>query len=198
MATLNYRAGLARKAMRFEALGTDLDGRVYYALTPRELDRERYRPTFWARGVLIWGQGWGGEDDVPAMVERWMVVNTGEDLRALALHLTYRWCTKCDEMVVAAEEVAKEEAKKKGKKTPKATPRTSLKQTLSGRKALANGYESDDSELSSPPDNLLEQLDPPGYEPSMEKIKDEQFRLEQGVHEVALMVEALEWKGIRP
>ncbi|GMK55244.1 hypothetical protein CspeluHIS016_0203000 [Cutaneotrichosporon spelunceum] len=198
MPILNYRAGLARKSMRFEALGVDLDGRVYYSLSARELDRERYRPGFWARGVLIWGRGWGREDDdVPALVERWMVVNTGEDLHTLAGYLGYRWRSKYHEMEVATEEAAKE-AKKKGKKAPKVTPRRpSLKQTPSTRKA-ANGYESDDSELSSPPDDLLEQLNPPGYEPSREMFESEHFKLEQNVRDVAIFVEALEWKGIRP
>ncbi|CAK9781127.1 hypothetical protein CC85DRAFT_282507 [Cutaneotrichosporon oleaginosum] len=198
MATLNYRAGLARKAMRFEPLGTDLDGRIYYTLTAREIDRERYRPGFWARGVLIWGRGWGQEeDDIPALVERWMIVNSGEDLRALAKYIAYRWRTKHSELEAAEEEAAK--AKKKTKATPKSTPRRpSLKQTASGRKAAVNGYDSDDSELSSPPDDLLELLDPPGYEPSAEILQEEQFKLESGIGEVAMLVEALEWKGIRP
>ncbi|BEI85492.1 hypothetical protein CcaverHIS002_0508930 [Cutaneotrichosporon cavernicola] len=205
MSAINYRAGLARKSMRFEPLGVDLDGRVYYSLSAREIDRERYRPSFWARGVLIWGRGWGREDDdIPTLVERWMVANTSVDLLAVTRYLTYRWRTKYGEMKLAAEEAVKEEAKKKGKKTPKATPRRpSLKQTLSSRNMAngankANGYDSDDSELSSPPDDLLEQLTPPGYEPSMQMLEYEQFKLESNMRDVTMFVEALEWKGIRP
>lgn len=191
LSAINYRAGLARKAMRFEPLGMDLDGRVYYTLTAREIDRDRYRPSFWARGVLIWGRGWREDDDVPALVERWMVVNTAEDIRTLARYIGYRWRTRSDDM---------REAEEAAKKTPKAkaTPRPSLKKTPSKANGVANRYDSDDSELSSPPDDLLELLHPPGYEPSRETVEAEQCRLESNLMEAAMFVEALEWKGIRP
>lgn len=217
MFMLDYRAGLARKAMRFEPLGVDLDGRVYYSLTARQIEEERYRPSFWARGVLIWGRGWGQEDDeVPNLVERWMIVNNGEDLRALSSYLAYRWRTAYDEMEQAAKlEAEKTEAAKKkgGKKTPlnrtpsrngagpgRSTP-AQRRASTNGR-AIVNGDDSDsDSDLSSPPEDdlreLLEQLDPPGYTPSMDKIKEDQFKLETAVQDVAMFVEALEWKGIR-
>jgi hypothetical protein len=168
--------------MRFEPLGTDLDGRVYYALTAREIDRDRYRPSFWARGVLVWGRGWRADDDVPALVERWMIANTSEDIRALANYIGYRWRTRSDEMREAEAKTPKAKAK-----------RPSLKKTPS----KANGYDSD-SELSSPPDDLLELLHPPGYEPSRETLEAEQCRLEMNLLEAAMFVEALEWKGIRP
>lgn len=191
---------------------------MYYSLTARSIDGDRYRPSFWTRGVLIWGRGWEQEgDEVPNLVERWMIVNTSEGLRQLSDYLAYRWRTKVAEMEQAAEEAEKETAKGKrgGKKTPlKRTPSHNNANGSSSarsipaqrRTSIPNGNDDDDgsdsdSDLSTPPDEdireLLEQLDPPGYTPSMDKIKDEQFKLELAVADVGTFVEALEWRGIR-
>lgn len=165
--------------------------------------------------MLIWGKGWEQSDDeVPNLVERWMIVNTAADIRQLQRYLAYRWRTKFDEM-----EQAEAEAAKGKKKTPVKPPmgRTPSRASInghagltngtpSGRRAIANGANDDDSDaesdLSSPPEEaraeLLALLDPPGYEKSKEKIEEEQWKLESGVTDVALFVDALEWKGIRP
>ncbi|KAL7423717.1 hypothetical protein Q5752_001299 [Cryptotrichosporon argae] len=55
---VNGRIVLASLAPRYEPLGTDVHGRIYYLLTPRVIDDRAPRgPTGWASGVLVWGRG---------------------------------------------------------------------------------------------------------------------------------------------
>lgn len=214
-----------RKVMRFAPLGTDSDGRVYYALTPRLIHEERYRPSGWTKGVMVWGpsiEGQDSPDGLPWQVERWMYFNTADDTRQLGLWLAYMNRKQVKDMEKAAAagngDVNGVPKTPKGKAngvkangTPAVNgtaldsrPVSRRTSTLEGKVKAKDEQDDDDnsdteSELSSAPstrDDLLALLDPPGYTPSIEAVKD-QYSLVMGVQQVAGMLEVLEWRGIR-
>ncbi|WWC89136.1 uncharacterized protein L201_004054 [Kwoniella dendrophila CBS 6074] len=54
---VNLEAQLARRALRHEPLGRDLNGRIYYVLSPRLVEDDVKPPLAWASGLLVWGKG---------------------------------------------------------------------------------------------------------------------------------------------
>lgn len=223
---VNLRAVLARKNMRFEPIGTDLDGRVYYFMTPRVLEEnDRRAPTGWASGLLVWGRGVESEasaangaaaDELPPMVERWTHFGKSETVRQLSKWLAWRFRRHVATMAPAAPK-AKTPKKKKSVDAATATPSRpgggSRKGSLLGvvipRKNSAStpngvkhehdddGNESD-SDLSSAPseDDLLALLNPEGYAASADAVKEQGAALVQRVDEVAEWLAVLEWKGL--
>jgi hypothetical protein len=197
----------ARKQTKFAPLGTDPDGRIYYALTPRLVDEERYRPSGWTRGVMVWGPGvdaHAAEDDLPTRVPRWSYFSTAADARQL--HKWLDWRVRGAVRNAEAEEATRaKDAKKTPKKangaatattTPngKATPR--LVSDGPRRKSDDDGWDAE-SELSDAPEtteDLLALLDPPGYMPGADKAR-EGVALVAAVEQVAALLEVLEWKG---
>ncbi|EKD00690.1 hypothetical protein A1Q2_04882 [Trichosporon asahii var. asahii CBS 8904] len=89
-----------RKATRFAPIGLDAQGRKYYYLTPRLIDEERYRPgpSSWARTLYIFGEGFPWDESLPTAVERWMRVESSEDLRKLSMWTGWELFNKLDAM----------------------------------------------------------------------------------------------------
>lgn len=195
-----------RKQTHLSPLGTDPDGRVYFALSPRLIEEERYRPSGWTRGVMAWGIGLesqAADDELPIQVPRWTHFSTAKDTRQLANWLGWRIRKQIRE-AEAAEASAKKKTSKE--KTPKkatangtSTPNSKgIAALISRHPSTAADSDSDaDSELSEVPEtteDLLALLDPPGYTPTLEKIKDG-YALVPAVEQVASLLEVLEWKG---
>jgi len=211
----------ARKQTKFAPLGTDPDGRIYFALTPRLIDEERYRPTGWTRGIMVWGPGieeHAAQDELPTRIPRWSHISTAVDARQLAKWLGWR-VRKAIRVAEAEEAQREKEAKAAAKKTPKkgsaaaangnGTPTANGKppsrSTFDGvvipRTGLKNAVDDDDSDaesaLSDAPEtteDLLALLDPPGYVPGADKAR-EGLSLVSAVENVAALLEVLEWKG---
>ncbi|KAL1411450.1 hypothetical protein Q8F55_002406 [Vanrija albida] len=216
---VNLRAVLARKNMRFEPVGTDLDGRVYYFMTPRVLEEnDRRAPSGWASGLLVWGRGVEletangavGADDLPPIVERWTHFGKSETVRQLSKWLGWRFRRHVATMAPAVK--PKTPKKKKSTDATPSKPSVSRKNSVlevviparknsastpNGVKREDDGDESD-SDLSSAPDedDLLALLNPEGYAASAEAVKEQGAALTQRVDEVAEWLAVLEWKGL--
>lgn len=89
-----------RKNNRFTPLGLDSQDRKYYFLTPRLIDEERYRPgpSSWARTVYIFGKGFPWDDSLPQAVERWMRVDSAEELKMLGRWIAWELHNKLEAM----------------------------------------------------------------------------------------------------
>ena len=88
---VNLRAALGKRALRFEPLGTDLDGRIYYCLTPRSIEVDGGRPPqAWASGLLVWGRGVpalpGTDEELPEETERWSHFG-----KSASMHQLIKW-----------------------------------------------------------------------------------------------------------
>ncbi|WVQ67296.1 uncharacterized protein L199_005491 [Kwoniella botswanensis] len=120
---VNLEAQLARRALRHEPLGIDLDGRIYYALAPREIDDDVRPPLGWASGLLVWGIGveakTGEETDLPVSVERWSHFGKSQDVKLLVQWVEWRFKKHIDSLKPAKS--AKSPAKPK---TPAKNPLT--------------------------------------------------------------------------
>lgn len=174
---------LARKTTGFEPLGTDVDGRVYYALTPRLIEEDRYRPSGWARGVVIWGRAMEGQtddEDMPAMVERWMIVDSAADVQRLARWVTYRWRDLHNKLEWEEYEAAKAGGEKSNI-------------TNGSPAAPAAPLDDSDSDLSpAPDDSLLQLLNMKPPKPDSKTVEYEGYRLEFALAGTAKFLEVLE------
>ena len=88
---------LSRRALRHEPLGVDLDGRYYYALSPRAVEDDSRPPVGWASGLLVWGIGVhkkakedSEEDDLPVVVQRWSHFGKSTPVKQLAKWIEWR------------------------------------------------------------------------------------------------------------
>ncbi|RXK39312.1 hypothetical protein M231_03391 [Tremella mesenterica] len=101
---VNLRSALSHRASRFEPLGVDLDGRVYYVLSQRLVDEEGSRPPVgWASGLMVWGKGVpskceGLADSLPADMERWSYFGRSNSTTQLVKWLTWRYKMKLESM----------------------------------------------------------------------------------------------------
>lgn len=197
-----------RKLMRFSSLGTDLDGRVYFALTPRLLDDERYNPTGWTRGVMVWGPGIDGQnaDARPWQVERWSHFSTAKDVGDLARWVRDRFLKEIRrlEEVQAAKPPSKKALANGTSANGTRPPLSNRRSTFEGVRASKLEDELDnsdaESELSAAPstrDDLLALLDPEGYEPSVEAVGERMAQLFYELKQVDYMLEVLEWRAAK-
>lgn len=178
---MNLRASV--HIVRHEPLGRDLDGRVYYLVTPRPVEADLRPPVGWASGLLVYGAvpAKAEEDDLPLTVARWTHFGEAAAIKQLVKWLEWR----LDSL------------------TPKSTPKSAAKPRKSTlevviprKREVKKDAESDsDSDLSSAPDeDLLELLDPAGYEASREKVLEDGRELVRKVKEVVEWLEVVEWK----
>ncbi|TXT08975.1 hypothetical protein VHUM_02449 [Vanrija humicola] len=194
---VNLRAVLARKNMRFEPIGTDLDGRVYYFMTPRVLEEnDRRAPTGWASGLLVWGRGVESEtangaaaDELPPMVERWTHFGKSETARQLSKWLAWRFRRHVETMAPAT----KTKTPKKKKSVDAGTP---SRPGAGSRKGSLLGVVIPRSKSSASTPNGVKHEDDEGYAPSAETIKEQGAALTQRIDEVAEWLAVLEWKGL--
>jgi hypothetical protein len=125
---VNLRSGLGRRALRHEPLGVDLDGRVYYVLSPRVIEDDGRPPFGWASGLLVWGVGVlrkadsSDADELAVIVPRWSHFGKSTDVKLLV-----KWIEWRVKKAVQATRPAKSPAKSKlngsttnAKITPKA------------------------------------------------------------------------------
>ena len=135
---VNLRAALSRRALRYETLGSDLDGRIYYVLSPRPVEDGGRPPLGWGSGLLVWGMGVPrkpdaevGEEDLPIAVERWSHFGKSATVRQLAKWVQWR-TKKAADALRPAKSPARPKAASSLKGTPagkatllgKATPKT--------------------------------------------------------------------------
>ncbi|WWC62148.1 uncharacterized protein I303_104740 [Kwoniella dejecticola CBS 10117] len=132
MIDVNLEAQLARRALRYEPLGVDLDGRVYYLLAPRVIEDEGRPPLGWASGLMVWGQGVEGKPEssgLPASVERWSHFGKASNVALLIKWIEWRYKKHLETM----------KSSKPKAKTPKKAPVTPSKATsASGKKTPKN------------------------------------------------------------
>lgn len=120
---VHHNTILQSHLLRFGPLGTDDEGRIYYALshptTPpsknkRKLLAERDSLDNWAYFVFVWGKrpadasDDGNDDDDDDNMERWWAFNTPKSVRALSKWLTMR-ATEKDEQVNASVQTTRQE-----------------------------------------------------------------------------------------
>ncbi len=123
---VNLRAVLGHRSLRHGALGTDLDGRVYYVLSPRSIDDDARPPSGWASGLLVWGIGVPRKpeveadgDELPIQVERWSHFGKSGEVKQLVKWIEWR-TKKAVESARPPKSPAKPKATPNGKLTPKA------------------------------------------------------------------------------
>jgi len=80
---------------------------------------------------------------------------------------------------------------------PRGWPRQSQVQVVIPQRTRRDAESDSDSALSSAPDdNLLEQLQPVGYAPSIEHVSERGTELCRKLAEVVEWLQVLEWKGL--
>ncbi|WRT66520.1 uncharacterized protein IL334_003479 [Kwoniella shivajii] len=86
---VNLQAQLARRTLRYEPLGQDIDGRIFYVLAPRTIEDEGRPPLGWASGLLVWGPGiagkTGGDEGMPVSTDRWSHFGKSKDVNQLII-----------------------------------------------------------------------------------------------------------------
>ncbi|WVW84100.1 hypothetical protein I302_106129 [Kwoniella bestiolae CBS 10118] len=137
---VNLEAQLARRALRHEPLGIDLDGRIYYALAPREIDDDVRPPLGWASGLLVWGIGvdgnTGGDSGLPTSVERWSHFGQSKDVKQLVQWIEWRFQKHIESLKPAKKSTANPKTPiknpfttpSKSNATAKKTPGSKMKQ----------------------------------------------------------------------
>lgn len=116
---VNLRAVLSRRAFRYETLGIDLDGRMFFALSPRVIEEDGRPPAGWASGLLVWGVGVpssrtdGDEDDMPMESERWSHFGRSQAVKHLIKWIGFRY-----KKAVEAARPAKNRTPKMNASTP--------------------------------------------------------------------------------
>ncbi|WWC70160.1 uncharacterized protein I206_104108 [Kwoniella pini CBS 10737] len=121
MIDVNLEAQLARRALRHEALGQDLDGRIYYLLAPRVIEEEGRPPSGWASSLLVWGKGVEGKSEssgLPVSVERWSHFGKAKELQLLIKWIEWKFQKHLESI------------KPSNLKTPKKIPTTPLENML--------------------------------------------------------------------
>ena len=180
---VNLRADLSRRALRHEPLGEDLDGRIYFVLSPRPIDEDGRPPAAWASGLLVWGPAVPSTktedvDDLPPTVPRWSHFGKSKGLKLLIKWLQWRF--------------------KQAKTTaPKAKKRLTLEVVLPSRSTQRHNSLDSGSSLSSlsEDEDWGELISPSDYCPSSDVIAETGRILVERLQEVAEWLEVLEWKG---
>lgn len=200
------RAGISQTSLRFEPLGTDLDGRIYYALSHRPIENDMKAPIGWGTGILIWGPAVAGkvaeDDNLPHSIERWSHFGKSKDVKPLIKWLEWRY------------KKAVESAEPNGTATVTLDDASSNETVAQHISQLASHvrsqkqvrHEKDDdassasSGLTPPPTSSREEMmilmNPPNYAPSAETLEDRGKSLASRLGEVAEWLEVLEWKGL--
>ncbi|WVQ74006.1 hypothetical protein IAR50_003587 [Cryptococcus sp. DSM 104548] len=210
-ANVNLRSELHLTCLRFESLGTDLDGRIYYALSHRPVTDDTRPPVGWGTGLIIWGPAVEGrvseEDNLPASVQRWTHFGRAKEVKEL--HTWLKW--KFDRRL----EVFKK-GKGKGKASAAKATEVMMKDTkldasslaalpaspARGDKATAKDDDasSASSGLTPPPvsstEEMLALIYPDNYEPSQEVLQEWSRDFLSKVADVGEWLEVLEWKGL--
>ncbi|ORY32872.1 hypothetical protein BCR39DRAFT_464322, partial [Naematelia encephala] len=224
LCNVNLRASLSRRLLRHEPLGLDLDGRIYYCLTPRAIDDDSRPPLGWASGLLVWGIGVprpasvkeipDTEDDLPISVERWSHFGKSSQVKLLIKWIEYRF----------RKAVESRKPKNKAKGTPKKTGKeptptkailnqSKLKNTFtaSSSNSKTTTTSSPNAKVKNTPSNLkstitpnkkynreelLQLVNPEGYVPSIEVLEEQGKELVRRLAEVVEWLEVLEWKGM--
>lgn len=143
-------------------------------LHPKMVDEQSRPPSGWASGLLVWGAvpKTVSEDDLPAQVARWSHFGRSDSVQQLIKWLEWRLHH------IQGDPPSNE-----------AIAGDTRQQTIPG--------DDNESELSSiPDDNLLSLLNPEGYKPSPEMIREEGTVLLTKLKEVVEWLEVLEWKGL--
>lgn len=83
---VEMRSAAGRHAPRYQPLLTDHQGRTYYTLSIRPIDRP---PIGWASGLIVYGKG-VSDEDIPAEQERWSHFGKSSDVKQLAKWLSYK------------------------------------------------------------------------------------------------------------
>ena len=83
---------MTRRAIRHEPLGIDLDGRIYYVLSPRIIEDDARPPIGWASGLLVWGgvPRKSDDDELPIAMERWSHFGKSVSVKQLAKWVEWR------------------------------------------------------------------------------------------------------------
>ena len=201
---VNLRANLARRFPRFEILGVDMDGRTYYALTPRVVEDEGRPPLGWASGLLVFGKGVQDEEDLPVSADRWCHFGKSTAVKQLAKWMEWR-------VKEAAADARPKATPKKSvstpiKSTPKSMSKGNSKVTLTPKQSLfeivvptttkKSTSESSLSDVSSSSDDLLALVAPTGYKASPAAVEEAGKELCRRLLEVAEWLAVLEWKGM--
>lgn len=165
---MNLRASI--QPLRHEPLGKDLDGRTYYLLTPRPITESSRAPIGWASGLLVFGSAAlkDESDELPLSAARWSHFGKSTLVTQLA-----KWLDDRLDILAATKR------------------RKSQVEVVIYQRASDS-----DSDLSSAPEDLLELLEPSGYEPSVDRRVEDGRELVKRVREVAEWLQVLEWKGM--
>ncbi|WVR06898.1 hypothetical protein IAU60_003934 [Kwoniella sp. DSM 27419] len=128
----NLWSDTRRTSLRSGPLGTDLDGRIYYLLSPRLIEGDGRAPLGWASGLLVWGKALPpskadiDDSDMPFGLERWSHFGKSAQIGVLIRWLDWQYT----EAIEQAKEKAAKTARSKTAKE-KASKGTPLKGTLS-------------------------------------------------------------------
>ncbi|EIW70475.1 hypothetical protein TREMEDRAFT_28462 [Tremella mesenterica DSM 1558] len=207
---VNLRSALSHRASRFEPLGVDLDGRVYYVLSQRLVDEEGSRPPVgWASGLMVWGKGVPSkgeelDDSLPADMERWSYFGRSNSTTQLVKWLTWRYKMKLESMRPVKVKTPNKTPIKltPSKKTKASTLSASSLSSISDSGSLPDGKIDSESSvsLSPPPIDHVEELRTlyraEGYSPDMKTVEEEGKELLGRLGEVVKWLEVLEHYGM--
>ncbi|KIR36449.1 hypothetical protein I352_01398 [Cryptococcus deuterogattii MMRL2647] len=202
----NMRAGISQTSLRFEPLGTDLDGRIYYALSHRPIENDTKAPIGWGTGILIWGPAVAGkvaeDDNLPHSIERWSHFGKSKDVKPLIKWLEWRY----KKAVESAEPNSTATVTLDGASSNDTVAQhiSQLASHVRSQKQIRHEKDDDASSASSgltpPPTSSREEMmiliNPPNYTPSAETLEDRGKSLTSRLGEVAEWLEVLEWKGL--
>lgn len=201
------RAGISQTSLRFEPLGTDLDGRIYYALSHRPIENDTKAPIGWGTGILIWGPAVAGkvaeDDNLPHSIERWSHFGKSKEVKPLIKWLEWRYKKAVEESsepngttTVTLDDASSNDTV--------AQHKSQLDNHVRSQKQVRHEKDDDASSASSgltpPPTSSREEMmiliNPPNYTPSAETLEDQGKSLTSRLGEVAEWLEVLEWKGL--
>ena len=157
-----------------------MDGRTYYVLRSRSIQEDSKPPVGWASGLLVWGPvpATTPTDTLSSDISRWSHFGRSEPTKLLL-----RWLESKFAMLAMSK--------------PRGWPRQSQVQVVIPQRTRRDAESDSDSALSSAPDdNLLEQLQPVGYAPSIEHVSERGTELCRKLAEVVEWLQVLEWKGL--
>nr|ODN80163.1 hypothetical protein L203_05971 [Cryptococcus depauperatus CBS 7841] len=186
---VNMRAEMNHCSLRFESLGRDPDGRLYYTLGHQPVKEDSRAPTGWAMGLFTWGPAIAARasenDDLPYLFERWSHFSKSAEVRKLVKWVEWRYKNAVQEAKAASES-------KKSTEIPLSNVSPNIrKDDLSDSSST--------SSLTPPPTTLKESLmslvDPPDYKPSPDILEEQAVSLVGKLHEVVEWLDVLEWKG---
>ncbi|ODO06462.1 hypothetical protein L198_01694 [Cryptococcus wingfieldii CBS 7118] len=199
-ANVNLRSELHLACLRFESLGTDLDGRIYYALSHRPVTDDTRPPVGWGTGLIVWGSAIEGrvseEDNLPSSVRRWTHFGRAKEVKELHTWLKWKFDRKTEEI---------KKGKGKGSSINSKLEASSLaavpaSPTRGNQATAEDDASSASSGLTPPPVSSTEEMfalvHPDDYEPSQEALQEWSKDLLGKVADVGEWLEVLEWKGL--